>query len=290
MSHSVSRRQFLLRRLGAMCGALVMTFSGVVAIVGFQVAGSARAGATGSLTPTISNLPSSATPGGSFTPAVATSSSGVTSVTSSTPAICSVNQDGSVSYLAAGTCSLTSHVAATQITIASEFSSPVGVAVDASGNVYVADSFNNRVVEVAPDGTQTTIGSGFNSPFGVAVDASGAVYVADTYNSRVEEVTPTGTQTTIGSGFIAPQAVAVDASGNVYVVDTANNRVEEVTPPADGAMQSFSVAPVEPSTTTTPPADLAATGSNLTAPTALALGLVGLGGVILRRKRRGARA
>ena len=330
MSFPTSRRHILLRRLGAMCGALVMTFSGVAAIVGFQVAGSARAGATGSLTPTISNLPSSATPGGSFTPAISTSSGGVTSVTSSTPAICSVNQDGIVSYLAAGTCSLTSHVAATQITIASEFSSPVGVAVDASGNVYVADSFNNRVVEVAPDGTQTTIGSGFSFPQGVAVDASGNVYVADTGHNQIEKVAPTGTQTTIGSGFsspvgvavvasgavyvgdagnnrvvdvapdgtqttigsgfIAPQAVAVDASGNVYVVDTANNRVEEVTPPADGAMQSFSVAPVEPSTTTTPPADLAATGSNLTAPTALALDLVGLGGVILRRKRRGARA
>jgi len=277
-----------------MFGALVVTFSGVLAIVGFQAAGSASAGATGSLTPTISNLPTSAIPGGSFTPTVATSSSGTTSITSSTPAICSVNQDGSVSYLAVGTCSLMSHVAATQTTIASGFSSPRRVAVDAAGNVYVPDYGNSRVEEVAPDGTQTTIGSGFANPTGVAVDAAGNVYVADYGNNRVEKITPTGTQTTIVSGFAGPYGVAVDASGIVYVGDTNNNRVEEVAPAADGAMQSFSVAPVVLTTTTptitTPAASLAATGSNLTTPTALALGLVGLGGVILGRKRRGVRA
>ena len=243
MSFPTSRRHILLRRLGAMCGALVMTFSGVAAIVGFQVAGSARAGATGSLTPTISNLPTSAIPGGSFTPAVSTSSSGVTSVTSSTPSICSVNQNGSVSYLAAGTCSLTSHVTS-QTSIAyfsRENDGAKGVAVDASGNVYVTDY--DRVVEVASDGTQTTIGSGFNYPTGVAVGGAGTVYVGDYGNNRVEKIAPTGTQATFGPGFHYPRGVAIDASGNVYVADHGNNQVLKVTPAIDGASQSFVIQP-----------------------------------------------
>ena len=184
-----------------------------------------------SIQPTLSNNPSSGTVGGRFTPVVDEgTSTGTTSVTSSTPSICSVNQKGSVSYLAAGTCSLISHVAATQTTIGSGLNSPYGVAVDASGNVYVADYNNNRVQKVTPTGTQTTIGSGFSNPVGVAVDASGNVYVADVGNNQLEKVTTTGTQTTIGSGFSLPYGVAVDASGNVYVADCNNNQVEKITP------------------------------------------------------------
>ena len=139
--------------------------------------------------PTLSNISSSGTIGGGFTPVVSEgTSTGTTSVTSATPSICSVNQDGSVSYLAAGTCSLISHVAATQTTIGSGFSLPLGVSVDAAGNVYVADWGNNRVVAVDGAGTQTTIGSGFSGPAGVVVDASGNVYVADYGNNQVVKV------------------------------------------------------------------------------------------------------
>jgi sugar lactone lactonase YvrE len=181
--------------------------------------------------PTISNIPTSVTVGGMFSPSVSEgTSTGGTSVTSSTPSICGVNNDGSVSYLAAGTCSLISHVDATQTTIDSGFPQPAGVAVDASGNVYVADSNNNRVVAVSPTGAQTDIGSGFNQPLGLAVDALGNVYVADLGNNRVEKITPNGTQTTIGTGFLNPYNVAVDASGNVYVADYGNRRVEKITP------------------------------------------------------------
>ena len=230
MKQSLTRSHFLPFRFGIALNAVVVTLSCLVAVVGMQVARSSRAQAVGSLTPTIPNLPSSAFVGGSFTPVVSTSSRGSTSVTSLTPSICRVNQDGSVSYLSVGRCSLRSHVAASQTTIGSGFATPGDVAVDASGNVYVADTSNNRVVEVSPTGTQTTIGSGFLTPYGVAVDASGNVYVADTSNNRVVEVSPTGTQTTIGSGFSFPHGVAVDASGNVYVADTQNNQVWQVTP------------------------------------------------------------
>jgi sugar lactone lactonase YvrE len=79
------------------------------------------------------------------------------------------------------------HAAPRQVTIGVTFNHPAGVAVDGSGNVYVADYGNNRVERLVA-GTWTTIGSGFINPWGVAVDGSGNVYVADTYNGRIERL------------------------------------------------------------------------------------------------------
>jgi sugar lactone lactonase YvrE len=64
------------------------------------------------------------------------------------------------------------------------------------------------------------IGSGFSSPWGVAVDASGTLYVADAGNNAIKQIAArTGVISTLGSGFSGPEGVAVDASGNVYVAD-----------------------------------------------------------------------
>jgi hypothetical protein len=65
---------------------------------------------------------------------------------------------------------------------------PVSAQAATSGHVYIADTFNNRVVDVAPDGSQTTVGSGLDHPEGVAVDGAGNVFIADTGNGRVVEV------------------------------------------------------------------------------------------------------
>ena len=114
------------------------------------------------------------------------------------------------------------------------FSSPGGVAVDASGNVFVADSGNNAVKEIFAAGGWTTVtprASGFNSPNGVALDGSGNVYVADTFNNEVKEIVAAGGYTTvnsIGAGFLNPYAVAVDSIGNVYVADYSNGAVKEI--------------------------------------------------------------
>jgi len=116
----------------------------------------------------------------------------------------------------------------------SGLSNPFGVAVDGSGNVFVADSpVNDRVVELS-GGTQVTLPfSGLSSPRGVAVDGAGDVFVADTLNDRVVELPAGGTQVTLPfSGLNLPGGVAVDGAGDVFVADSFNGRVVEL--PAGG--------------------------------------------------------
>jgi len=120
-----------------------------------------------------------------------------------------------------------------------QFDSPVGVAVDSNGNVYVSDEGNNRIQEFSSTGAYITqwggSGSGngqFDVPYGVAVDSSG-VYVVDSYNNRIQKFSSTGTYITQwgGSGngngqFDVPYGIAVDSSG-VYVVDNSNSRIQK---------------------------------------------------------------
>ncbi|MEI9987094.1 MAG: hypothetical protein WDN69_30450 [Aliidongia sp.] len=124
--------------------------------------------------------------------------------------------------------------AQTILSLGSGFKSPEGVAVDGSGNIFVADTFNSAVKEVLASGGYrdvANLGTGFNGPPGVAVDAVGNVFVADAGNNSIEEIVAAGgyvTINTIGAGFNGPFGVAVDASDNVYVADTGNSAVKQI--------------------------------------------------------------
>lgn len=137
------------------------------------------------------------------------------------------------------------------------FNQSLGMVMDASGNLYVADAGSNVIREVTSAGAVTTIaGSGaasfingtgtgatFNHPVGLALDASGNIYVADENNDAIRKITPGGVVTTLagsgsagftngtgsGASFNLPCGVAVDASGNVYVADYNNNAIRKVT-------------------------------------------------------------
>ena len=121
-----------------------------------------------------------------------------------------------------------------------EFDSPTGIAVDSGGNIYVADTFNDRVQVFKPGGlfwfTFGSVGSGdgkFNDPYGIAVGSGGNIYVTDTVNDRVQVFDPSGVflsafgSSGTGDGeFSLPQGIAVGGGGNIYVADTVNNRVQ----------------------------------------------------------------
>jgi uncharacterized protein (TIGR03663 family) len=143
-----------------------------------------------------------------------------------------------------------------------QLNSPRAVAVGPDGNLYVADSGNNRITvfdatgkylrgwgsmcKLTETGQPGCVGQGqgqFNEPWGIAVGADGSVYVADTWNHRIEKFDGQGQFVTMWgslgstngelgpSGVLyGPRAVAVGQDGNVYVMDTGNKRVQAFTP------------------------------------------------------------
>jgi sugar lactone lactonase YvrE len=142
---------------------------------------------------------------------------------------------------------------------AASFNHPTGVALDGSGNLYVADYGNSLIRKISPTGMVSTLAgvngnagstngpaasATFNHPMGVAVDGAGNVYVADYLNNMIREISSSGVVSTLagtgmagsanGAGAVAtfnnPTGVAVDLAGNVYVADLLNNLIREISP------------------------------------------------------------
>ncbi|WP_271009164.1 NHL repeat-containing protein [Paucibacter sp. B51] len=145
------------------------------------------------------------------------------------------------------------------------FHTPSGLAVDAQGNLFVADTGNHAIRKISPQGQVSTVaGNGqpgfrdgpaeqarFNGPLGVAVGRDGSVYVADSYNDRIRVISPAGQVRTLagsawpgdqdGPGakarFDTPTALVVDDQDRVWVLDSRNDAVRLVLP--DGTVSTF---------------------------------------------------
>jgi predicted membrane-bound mannosyltransferase/DNA-binding beta-propeller fold protein YncE len=129
-----------------------------------------------------------------------------------------------------------------------QFSRPAGAALDAAGNIYVADSLNNRIEKFDPNGKYLAAAGApgtdvqFKEPWGVAVDGAGDVYVADTWNGRIVKLDPSlhfvkawGTLTGPADessplDLYGPRAIAIDSAGNLWVTDTGHARLVKFDP------------------------------------------------------------
>lgn len=172
-----------------------------------------------------------------------------------------ISSGGVVSSLAGGAGATAAGYADGQGT-AAKFNAPTGVAVDGSGNVYVADSFNHLIRKISNTGLVSTLAGGlgataagyldgqgtaakFNLPRSVALDSFGNLYVADRYNNLIRKITTGGLVSTLAGGvggttagyadgmdttatFNNPNGVTVDWAGNIYVADYGNHLIRRL--------------------------------------------------------------
>jgi sugar lactone lactonase YvrE len=174
-----------------------------------------------------------------------------------------LSPDGSVTTLAGG-----SEGFADGAGTAASFNTPSALALGPDGNLYVADTGNNRIRKITPDGKVSTVaGNGaagyvdgpaaqaqFNGPVGLAVSAGGDIYVADTYNDVIRMITTEGEVTTIAGGggpgyadgeqkaalFDTPSGIIVVEDSSLIVADTGNRRLRKVS--AEGNVTTLPIS------------------------------------------------
>ncbi|WP_036172825.1 gluconolaconase [Massilia sp. 9096] len=162
-----------------------------------------------------------------------------------------ISPDGRVSTVAGGAAGFTDGPAAN-----AAFDTPSALAIDRLGNLYVADTGNNAIRKITPDGRVSTLAGGgpagyldgagrsarFDGPVGVAVDREDSVYVADTYNDRIRRIDKAGVVTTVAghggpgsldgigmaAGFDTPSAIVAGKDGVLFVADTGNDAIRRI--------------------------------------------------------------
>jgi sugar lactone lactonase YvrE len=178
--------------------------------------------------------------------------------------ICKIDPSGVVTTLAGTDCNAGSEDG---IGLAAQFHQPLGITVDAAGNLYVADMGNAAIRKITPACVVTTyagkvrrggyadgVGAAarFNKPAGIAADLAGNLYVADSGNYVIRKITPDGLVSTLagtpgkqgsadGRGadalFSRPSHIAIDTGGNLYVSDSRSNTIHKITP--DGLVSTL---------------------------------------------------
>jgi sugar lactone lactonase YvrE len=174
-----------------------------------------------------------------------------------------ISPDGNVTTLAGGSEGFVDGAGAS-----ASFNTPSALALGPDGNLYVADTGNNRIRKITPDGTVSTVaGSGtagyvdgpaataqFNGPIGLAVSRDGDIYVADTYNDVIRMITIAGEVTTIAGGgtpgfadgeqkvalFDTPSGIVVVENSSLIVADTGNRRLRKISP--EGSVSTLPIS------------------------------------------------
>lgn len=136
------------------------------------------------------------------------------------------------------------------VAVFAQLNFPTALALDRTGQLYIADSGNNRIRRVDLTGAITSLADGsLSSPMGVAVATDGAVFIADTANHRIRRLDPSGSAATVagtglpgfsGDGGAAvegrlhfPSGLTFDSAGNLLIADAANHRIRRLVPNTD---------------------------------------------------------
>lgn len=116
-----------------------------------------------------------------------------------------------------------------------------GIAFDEAGNLFVPNSNDGTILEIAPDGAETTFASGFVSPSALAFNSAGDLFVSDVGTMAIYEITPEGQRSTFATGLYVPYGMVFNSAGNLFVA--SESAIYEFTP--SGAKSTFASVPGE---------------------------------------------